>query len=220
MKPKTLLAALGLLCAGQASGHGGLADLSVYDRTEGRRLAVHWHDGRAYVVGKPGNEYQVTIRNRLREELLAVVSVDGVNVISGETADPGQTGYVFAAHRSYDIRGWRKSIAETAAFYFTALPDSYAARTGRPDNVGVIGVAVFRRKQEPQPIARRLWVKRAAIPPLPLRARRSRMPVSEPGTAGAKPPLRSKLRSSAPPLRQLRPLRCTTTVTRTSWRAA
>ena len=153
MKPRTVLALLGLLCAGQASGHGGLADLSVYDRTEGRRLAVHWHEGRAYVVGKPGNEYQVTIRNQLREELLAVVSVDGVNVISGETADPGQTGYVFGPHRSYDIRGWRKSLAETAAFYFTSLPDSYAARTARPDNVGVIGVAVFRKKQEPQPIA-------------------------------------------------------------------
>jgi hypothetical protein len=34
-------------------------------------------------------------------------------------------------------------MAEVAAFYFTSLPDSYAARTGRPDNVGVIGVAVF-----------------------------------------------------------------------------
>jgi hypothetical protein len=32
---------------------------------------------------------------------------------------------------------------EVAAFYFTSLPDSYAARTGRPDNVGVIGIAVF-----------------------------------------------------------------------------
>ena len=55
--------------------------------------------------------------------------------------------------RPYDILGWRKSLGETAAFYFTALPDSYAARTGRPDDVGVIGVALFRRKRPPQPIA-------------------------------------------------------------------
>ncbi|HEY3075419.1 MAG TPA: hypothetical protein VGJ74_09615 [Burkholderiales bacterium] len=142
-----MIALLALLCAAEVRAHGGLVDLSVYDRTEGRRLAVHWHEGRAYVVGRPGNEYQVTVRNRLREDVLTVVSVDGVNVISGETADPGQTGYVLSQQRSYDILGWRKSLAETAAFYFTALPDSYAARTGRPDNVGVIGVAVFRRKQ-------------------------------------------------------------------------
>jgi len=153
VKARTVLAVLALLCAAQVRAHGGLLDLSVYDRTEGRRLAVHWHEGRAYIVGKPGNEYQVSVRNRLREDVLTVVSVDGVNVISGETANPAQTGYVLGPHRAYDILGWRKSLGETAAFYFTALPDSYAARTGRPDNVGVIGVAVFRRKPEPQAIA-------------------------------------------------------------------
>ncbi len=144
---------LGLLCATQARAHGSLIDLSVYDRTEGKRLAVYWHQGSAYVVGKPGNEYQVSVRNRLREDLLTIVSVDGVNVISGETAHPSQTGYVLDAYRSYDILGWRKSLSETAAFYFTALPDSYAARTGRPENVGVIGVAVYRRKPQPQSVA-------------------------------------------------------------------
>ena len=152
MKPfRAVLAAFALSSVGQACAVGSLADLNVYDRTEGRQLAVHWHQGRVYVVGKPGNEYQVTLRNRTREEILGVVSVDGVNVVSGETADPGQTGYVLGAYRSYEILGWRKSLAETAAFYFTTLPDSYAARTGRPDNVGVIGVALFRKKVEPQP---------------------------------------------------------------------
>ena len=146
---RAILLILGLLCATQVRAHGGLLDLSVYDRTEGKRLAVYWHEGRAYVVGKPGNEYQVSVRNRLREDVLAVVSVDGVNVISGETADPGQTGYVLGSYRGYDILGWRKSLAETAAFYFTALPDSYAARTGRPENVGVIGVALFRERVRP-----------------------------------------------------------------------
>src|SRR6185295_2747740 len=52
-----------------------------------------------------------------------------------------------------EITGWRKSYSEAAAFYFTALPDSYAARTDRPDNVGVIGAAVFRERVVP-PVAR------------------------------------------------------------------
>ena len=42
-----------------------------------------------------------------------------------------------------------RSLSRTAAFYFTALPDSYAARTGRPDNVGVIGVALYRERVHP-----------------------------------------------------------------------
>jgi len=148
MKVRTMLVLLGLLCATQARAHGGLIDLTVYDRTEGKRLAVYSHEGRAYVVGKPGNEYQVSVRNRVGDDVLAVVSVDGVNVVTGETAAPGQGGYVLSSRSSYDILGWRKSTSETAAFYFTALSDSYAARTGRPDNVGVIGLALFRKKVE------------------------------------------------------------------------
>jgi hypothetical protein len=132
---------------------GNSADIRIFDRAENRELPVYWHEGHAYVVGKPGNEYQVSVRNRAGTDVLAVVSVDGVNVVSGETASPEQTGYVLSNGMNYDIRGWRKSLSRTAAFYFTTLPDSYAARTGRPDNVGVIGVAVFRRKPSPPPVA-------------------------------------------------------------------
>src|SRR6187455_3352399 len=127
-----------LLAAGatQAGAVGRFADLNVYDRTEGRRLQVYWHEGRAYVVGRPGNEYQVSVRNRRGEDLLAVMSVDGVNVVNGETASPKQSGYVLSPWERLDVRGWRKSLQETAAFYFTSLGDSYAGRTGRPANVG------------------------------------------------------------------------------------
>jgi hypothetical protein len=149
---KALLAVVALMTSAGALAHGGLVDLSVYDRTEGRRLQVHWHEGRAYVAGKPGNEYQVSIRNRQPQDVLAIVSVDGVNVITGQSADPSQSGYVLSPRGALEILGWRKSLSQTAAFYFTALPDSYAARTGRPDDVGVIGIAVFRRKVEPRPL--------------------------------------------------------------------
>lgn len=148
----------GILAVGfslNALAHGALVELSVVDRTEGRRLPVHWHQGRAHVVGKPGNEYQVVLRNRTDEEVLAVVSVDGVNVITGESADPSQSGYVLAPHGSLAIQGWRKDLSRTAAFYFTSLADSYAARTGRPQDVGVIGVAVFRKKSAESAISDR-----------------------------------------------------------------
>jgi len=152
---KALLAVVALVTSACAFAHGGIVDLSVYDRTEGRRLPVYWHEGRAYIAGRPGNEYQVTLRSRQSQDVLAIVSVDGVNVITGQTADPSQSGYVLAPRGGLDILGWRKSLSQTAAFYFTALPDSYAARTGRPDDVGVIGVALFRRKVQrpPQPFS-------------------------------------------------------------------
>jgi hypothetical protein len=147
----TVVAAATLFLSASAFAHGGMVDLSVYDRTEGRRLQVYWHEGRAWIAGRPGNEYQVTLRSRQSQDVLAVVSVDGVNVITGQTADPSQSGYVLSPRGGLDVLGWRKSLSQTAAFYFTALPDSYAARTGRPDEVGVIGVALFRRKVQPPP---------------------------------------------------------------------
>jgi len=48
---------------------------------------------------------------------------------------------------STEIAGWRKSLDDIAQFVFTDLGDSYAARTGRPRNVGVIGVAVFQESR-------------------------------------------------------------------------
>jgi hypothetical protein len=60
---------------------------------------------------------------------------------------------------------------EVAAFYFTSLPDSYAARTGRPDNVGVIGVAVFRERL---PYAMLREQERAAAADAPAPATESR----------------------------------------------
>jgi hypothetical protein len=147
-------ALLAAFCA-NAAAVGGLADVTLFDRNEGRSLPVYWHEGRAYVVGKPGNEYQIAVRSRQGEEVLAVMSVDGVNVISGETAATQQSGYVLSPWRALAVRGWRKDLSRTAAFYFTSLPDSYAARTGRPDNVGAIGVALFRKKavEPPAPIS-------------------------------------------------------------------
>jgi len=161
---KTLLAVVALVTSACAQAHGGMVDLSVYDRTEGRRLQVYWHEGRAWIAGKPGNEYQVTLRSRQAQDILAVVSVDGVNVITGETAHPSQSGYVLSPRGGLDILGWRKSLSQTAAFYFTTLPDSYAARTGRPEDVGVIGVALFRRKAylpPPQPLSQAAPAARA-----------------------------------------------------------
>jgi hypothetical protein len=150
MKPLRLLAAAMIAAfAFPAHAVGHLADVTVLDRTTGRDLPVFWKEGRAYVVGRPGAEYQVTVRNRRGEDVLAVMSVDGLNVMTGETANPRQSGYVLSPWSRVDVRGWRKSLDEVAAFYFTSLGDSYAARTDRPNNVGVIGVALFRRKPEP-----------------------------------------------------------------------
>jgi len=49
------------------------------------------------------------------------------------------------------VQGWRKNLDRTAAFYFSNPQDSYASRTGRPQDLGVIGVALFRERQVERP---------------------------------------------------------------------
>jgi hypothetical protein len=164
-----VIVALATAVAWPAAAHGPpftRTTVEIYDRTEQRVLPVYWHDGQRYVVGKPGNEYAIRVRNGTPGRVLTVMSVDGVNVITGDTASHQQSGYVLSPWESTEIAGWRTSLSRNAAFYFTALPDSYAARTGRPDNVGVIGVAVFAERQRPVVLdeLRRKEVARADAP--------------------------------------------------------
>jgi hypothetical protein len=138
------LAALATSC--DALAVGSIANVTIVDRDSGVTLDAHYFHGEYWVAGAPGARYAIEIRNASGARVLAVTSVDGINVISGATAGWNQGGYVFNPEERYQITGWRKSDAEVAAFTFTASPNSYAERTGRPANVGVIGVAVFRER--------------------------------------------------------------------------
>lgn len=185
---KSFFATLYLCCLAASASAGSLLDVQVVDRSSGRILETWSHQGRLYVAGAPGNRYAVNLRNRSGERVLAVLSVDGVNAVSGQAAATSQSGYVLAPGNSAEIAGWRKNLDEVAAFYFTSLGDSYAGRTGRPQNVGVIGVAVFREYAPPrsQPS---LNLRDAAEPPASapaagarMEAQKSRAPEEKLGT--------------------------------------
>ena len=159
-----------LACASlPAHAIGGLADVTVIDRNSGASLPVYYHRGDYWVAGKPGAAYAISVSNKTGERVLAVTSVDGVNVLSGDAAGWAQTGYVFGPHFNYQITGWRKSNSEVAAFEFSAASESYASRTGRPDQVGVIGVALFRE----QPAQVQPQIKPQIQPPRPDHSSRS-----------------------------------------------
>jgi hypothetical protein len=176
---------------------GGIAQVAIIDRRSGVELTPHLYHGEYWVAGTPGASYAIEIRNRLGERILAVTSVDGINAISGATAGWNQTGYVFDPGASYQITGWRKSDAEVAAFTFTASPNSYAERTGRPANIGIIGVAVFRERQ-PQPV----YVPEMAAPsPQPPEAARA----SAPPVGGLSESNSATLPLHAPPVQEAAP---------------
>ncbi|MEP6722608.1 MAG: hypothetical protein ABJA77_14270 [Variovorax sp.] len=152
--PAGLLAASALPAWARTQIDGRWLRVDVQDRDSGETLPVYTAaDGQRYVAGRPGARYGITIRNLRRERILVVMSVDGINVLNGQTAGWNQDGYVLGPLDAGQIAGWRKSDREIAAFEFTAPADSYASRTGRPLDLGVIGVAVFsERRPEPRPV--------------------------------------------------------------------
>ena len=161
-QPSRAVPAVGAPVVSQVQGP--VAWVRIINRESGRELPVYRYQGEYWIAGQPGARYGISImarpdaaQNRMwrPRRIEAVVSVDGVNVITGQTASVQQTGYVLTEGQWYSINGWRKSDQEVAAFHFTALPNAYASRTGRPDNVGVIGVALYSEKYErPIPIPR------------------------------------------------------------------
>jgi hypothetical protein len=102
------------------------------------------HGGESYVLGQLGERYVLRVSNHTGRRVEAVVSVDGRDVVDGKPADyQHKRGYLVPAWGSVDIDGWRLSAHQAAAFRFSSVADSYAARTGSAREVGVIGVAVF-----------------------------------------------------------------------------
>lgn len=118
------------------------------------------HRGKTFVAGEHGDRYEIRVTNHSGHRLEVVVSVDGLDVVSGRPGDfTSQRGYVLPPFGSVVIDGFRTSLERVAAFRFSSVGESFAAQVGAPHNVGVIGVAVF--KERPAAIARRRHAPRA-----------------------------------------------------------
>lgn len=123
----------------------------------GNTCKIYKHDGRLYIEAKEGSEYEIQIKNDWYNRILATSSVDGLNVLSGESASTKDSGYVIDRNSNLRIKGFRYSDDKVAAFTFAkkSKGTSYAASKGEEalKNVGVISVACFHEYIEPLPPA-------------------------------------------------------------------
>jgi hypothetical protein len=119
---------------------------------DGVPAPTFFQNGETYVMGALGERYTLRILNHTGRRIEAVASVDGRDVVDGRPADfRNKRGYIVPAWGSVDIDGWRLSRAQVAAFRFSSVADSYAARTGTAREVGVIGAAIFPERFVPPP---------------------------------------------------------------------
>jgi len=130
------------------------AGYEVQVLVDGSPAPTFWHDGENYVMGHTGERYVIRVQNHTGRRIEAVVTVDGRDAVDGKPGDyRKKRGYLVPAWGQVDIDGWRLSQSQAAAFRFSSVADSYAARMGNAREVGVIGVAVFpERVYHPRPI--------------------------------------------------------------------
>ncbi len=113
----------------------------------GRTLPTFEHRGRTYVLGGLGQRYLLRFRNGTGRRVEVVASVDGRDVVDGRPASLGKRGYVVEPWGELSIDGYRVSQEAVAAFRFSSVSRSYAARKGDARDVGVVGLAVFAERR-------------------------------------------------------------------------
>ncbi len=104
---------------------------------------------RFYVQGNLNERYQIRVTNPTARRVEAVVTVDGLDVVDGESGDLRKRGYIVPAYGEVRIEGFRTSLADVATFRFSSVDGSYAGKKGKARNVGVIAVAIFEETAPP-----------------------------------------------------------------------
>lgn len=99
--------------------------------------------GQRWVVGTFGQRYEIALVNRSDLWLEAVVTVDGRSILDGQRSTSKSRGYLIPPRDRVVVDGWRVSRESVAAFRFTSVGDSYAARVGAASDVGLIRVDFY-----------------------------------------------------------------------------
>ncbi len=140
----------------------GNQNIQFFNSNTNQPMDLYSHNNEIYLAGNNGDPYYIKVcsspyynQRHPTPRNLNIISVDGLNVITGKPAGYNQPGYVLNNDGSCNtIKGWRKNLKEEAQFVLTDSSQSYANRISQNvNNVGVIGIASFKEKvYSPPPI--------------------------------------------------------------------
>jgi len=135
---------------------GRLVDVRILENNSPMPLYSRgwgWNPDRRYFQAFEGGHYAVELRNLTNRRIAVVMSVDGLNVLSGQRSCLARTEpmYVLSPWECATIRGWRTSLDDIQQFVFVDEQSSYAARVGKANgDMGWVRVATF---EEVRPLA-------------------------------------------------------------------
>jgi len=145
-----IMAALIIFAANAwAGGVGDAVDVQI-TTDDGRTLPLYpvkIRQGlhKVYAEATKGDHYRVKVQNRLNQCIGLVIAVDGRNIISGKKSSlkNNERMYILEPYAAEEFSGWRTAQDRINRFYFTDVPDSYAAAFGDRSAMGVIAVSVY-----------------------------------------------------------------------------
>lgn len=126
-----------------------------------RPVKEYYHKEKVFIEARKDYEYTLKFRNNNAKRVMAIFSVDGLEVLEGKEAAKAETGYIIEPFSSLDIKGFRIDENSVAAFKFNHTELSYSNTQGyavenpvtkqtdyikTTKNNGTIGVRVFEEK--------------------------------------------------------------------------
>jgi hypothetical protein len=137
------------LPAAQAACFGDAVEVRIVT-DDGRTLPVYpvttsTKIRKVYAEAVKGDHYRIDVRNLINRRIGLVIAVDGRNIISGTKSwlKNSERMYILEPYGSGSYAGWRTAHDRINRFYFTDVPDSYAAAFGDESAMGVIALAVY-----------------------------------------------------------------------------
>jgi hypothetical protein len=116
----------------------------------GEPRPAYVHHGTTYIEAMRGRDFTIRLRNPTAQRVAVALSVDGLNTIDAKhTGAWNAAKWVLGPYETAEISGWQVSDRTSRRFYFTGERDSYGARLGQTQNLGIIE-AVFYRERVPR----------------------------------------------------------------------
>jgi hypothetical protein len=121
---------------------------SVEVLIDGRGTTEYAARGRRYIEALERAEYELRIHNPTANRVAVALAVDGMNTIDARHSSAWEARkWVIEPYGTIHVRGWQMSADNARRFYFTTERDSYGAKIGQTQNLGVISAVFFRERR-------------------------------------------------------------------------
>jgi len=130
----------------------------------GKPVREFFHQGKFYIEARENSEYSIKLKNHSHKRIMAVFSVDGIDVLKGGQAKEAESGYIIEPYSHVNINGYRIDDNNVATFKFDDGKTSYSTQVeykfepkkleqvkqgvlAPSKNNGIIGVRIWEEKE-------------------------------------------------------------------------